>query len=323
MRFGLIFACLVLFSGCMQAGGDFSGDAERISVANWNVQTFFDAETDGSEYDEFVKSRTWGTEAYVRRLTRLSDALKSIDSDVVVMEELENEGVLHDICNFLAGEWDAEKVYDYACFAKDDGSSIGCGVLSRFPLCGLTLHALDVRSGGNFPRMRPLMELSVKKGGRELRLFVNHWKSMSGGENATEGWRRLQEGVLSRRMGLCARDNKAALACGDFNRDIGRFSKGASAHIVELCGLDGNVVEVESPWFDDGQNLVEPGSYYFNGEWSRIDNFFSCGPVEIEDFSVKCDGPWCNAETGIPEKYEIWSGRGYSDHLPIVCRIVF
>lgn len=305
------------------------GSRQKLRVANWNVQTFFDSTTSGLEYDEFKKDGSWGQEAYTVRLERLCQVIKALDADVFVMEEIENEGVMMDISNFLAGEWDKKKVYAYGCFAKDFGAAIGCGVLSRWPISGLTVHGVDFRKQkSDMPRMRPLMQLSVCKGSRMLTLMVNHWKSMSGGENATEKWRNVQESVLSRKVGEELALGKAVLCCGDFNRDIGKFKKGADSGTILLRELafgkqNDFGVEVLSPWYDFSQSLVEPGSYYFNGEWSRIDQFFYAGDAEVEYFEAAASEPWSEGESKIPKKYKIWNGSGFSDHLPIVCDVSF
>ena len=75
--------------------------------------------------------------------------------------------------------------------------------------------------------------------------------------------------------------------------------------------------KMQSTWFDENENLIEPGSYYFREEWSRIDNIFYSGKIEVEDFFPATEGFWCN-ENSIPYKYSLWNGRGYSDHLPLV-----
>ena len=96
-----------LFASCQHNVNVTAGKNGRLKVVNWNVQTFFDAITTGSEYTEFVKSSRWGKEAYMERLTRLASVIRTLDADIFVMEEIENEGVVHDICNFLAGEWES------------------------------------------------------------------------------------------------------------------------------------------------------------------------------------------------------------------------
>lgn len=324
--FTIIYVILALasLSSCQadMASGekkDYSLDHD-IRIASWNVQTFFDSNNSGNEYDEFKKSKTWNQDAYCRRLEKLCSVIKALDAEVFVMQEIENEGVMYDISNFLAGEWNQQKIYFYACFAKDEGSAIGCGILSRYELSDMTVHSICSTKEGKriSPRMRPLIEVTVTKGGGKLKLFVNHWKSMSGGKEASELWRNKQEALLADRFALCKKEGLASIAMGDFNRDIESFCPGPVSDSVLLNGL-----EVQSPWFTSSNALLEPGSYYFNGQWSRIDNFFALEPAVIEDFAPQTNGPWCEEETFIPKKYKIWNESGYSDHLPIMCRVLF
>ena len=48
--------------------------------------------------------------------------------------------------------------------------------------------------------MRPIMEVNLDVGGRNVILFVNHWKSKSGGEEESEIWRDWQETLLAGRL---------------------------------------------------------------------------------------------------------------------------
>ena len=365
----VLAALFVVSCSGLAVGGNSQGP-ERVSIVNWNVQTFFDARKDGVEYPEFLKSGSWCEDYYKDRLKRLCSVIEQLDADVFVMEELENEAVLQDISNFLAGEWNRRKVYDYACFAKEEGGAIGCGVLSRYPLEELTVHAFDCRGGEEVPKMRPLMQVQLVVGKKRLTLFVNHWKSMSGGEAETEKWRCLQEGVLAQRVALEYGLGNPVVLCGDFNRDIGDFCRGkkggqillrfgdcgaeraavwasdeAGAERGAVCergaagaksGADGKRIAygakqasgpsegvlVDSAWYWQGE-LVQPGSYFFDGEWSRIDNFFTGGGAVVADFSVQTDGLWCDERTLEPVRYTVWNGKGYSDHLPVKCVVRF
>ena len=326
----LLFSLIVVLvmSSCMASAdhdsSTYSEKAQEIKIACWNVQTFFDSVTEGSEYSDFIKIKSWNDEAYRVRIERLASAIKEFDADLVVLEEVENEGVMHDIANFLAGEWSARKAYSYACFAKEKGGSIGVGVLSRLELSSPSLHALDIRSDSEMPPMRPLLQVNVRKAGHELTLFVNHWKSMSGGKEETDIWRQHQENLLARRMSEKNSGNSALIACGDFNRDLSDFCEGKEKGSLYLnAALDQEGLEVKSLWYSQSGALVEPGSYYYEGEWSRIDHFFVAGAVDVVDFNVETQGPWCSGDSHIPERYMIHSGKGYSDHLPITCRVRF
>lgn len=305
---------------------------EKLKITNWNLETFFDSTNDGSEYSEFVKSKTWGKEMYSARLERLAQVIKEIDSDVYVMEEIENENVLHDISNFLAGEWNFKKNFKYACFAKDKGSSIGCAVISRYPLKNMSVHSLNIeKSNLKLPSMRPLIQVSVIKGEKELVLLVNHWKSMSGGEEITEKWRNAQEIVLASRLEDLCKKEKAFLALGDFNRDILKFKKSTWSSFGQKFLIrkgqnftfDDEGIEVLSVWFESEDFLQEPGSYNFKGVWSRIDNMFFGGSASFEDFCVETSGEWFDSENNKPYSYSLWNGKGFSDHLPITATAIF
>ena len=75
---------------------------------------------------------------------------------------------------------------------------------------------------------------------------------------------------------------------------------------------------VYSPWFDFS---TEKGSYFYNGNWERIDNIFSFGSLKISEFMVESDGKLVK-EDGSPFKYSIYNGEGYSDHFPLVCNLL-
>lgn len=326
-----IFLTAVLaFFSC--SGGNIGGECNRqktekaasLRIVNWNVQTFFDAQCDGNEYSEFIKSRRWGEEPYKERLRRLCSVIRELDADVFVMEELESASVMHDISNFLAGEWNVKKQYLYGCYAKNEGSAIGCGVLSRIPLENMRVHNLDVRSESEeMPRLRPLIEVSVVCGNSDLVLLVNHWKSKSGGAEVTEKWRVREECVLAERICALLEQDACVLALGDFNRDILEFEQGSAVAGVSLRTNSGRVVQIQSPWFDEDGLLLEPGSYFFRDEWSRIDNMFAAGGARIVSFGAECSGPWCEEITFVPKKYTVWNGEGYSDHLPVSCEVEF
>lgn len=301
---------------------------KNISLVCWNVQTFFDAVTTGNEYKEFKNSERWNKEKYIKRLDRLCEVMTTLNPDIFVMEEIENAEVVQDIANVLAGgSWNNKKIWQYACFAKESGSSIGCAVFSRYELSELRSHAIDIRTQQEEqPSTRPIMQLTVNAGNLEFELFVNHWKSKSGGEEETEIWRDWQELVLADCVMTMERESPglALVMCGDFNRsaeDFALISKDKKANTV-LRGKDQNI-NVFSPWFrSDGKFSIETGSYYFNGDWERIDNILITGNVSITSFTTVTDSPVADEE-GIPSSYKLYTGDGCSDHLPLKCVLAF
>ncbi len=306
-----------------------AGGRKKISLVTWNVQTFFDAVTTGSEYKDFTNSARWNQEKYQKRLSKLCDIMTSLNPDIFVMEEIENEAVVQDIANILAGaSWDKKNNWQYACFAKESGSSIGCAVFSRYELASLKVHSLDIRSQKEEqPSVRPLMQVKVLAGEQELELFVNHWKSKSGGEEESEIWRDWQELVLAEESGsLLEAANQeqapALILCGDFNRSAEDFvidlqeNHSSSNTILRAAA---SRAAFYSPWFrPDGEFVSDKGSYYYKGEWERIDNILIAGAVELNSFSVVSEEPLTDEE-GKPFAFKLYTGEGYSDHLPLKC----
>ena len=119
------FLVFLSFSGCQSSAEKNTGESlsysvyekndsvkkQSLKILSWNVETFFDPVKQGSEYKDFSTSKNWDKEKYTARLERLCSSIKSLNADVLVLCEIENEGVLHDISNFLAGEWRHSKIY--------------------------------------------------------------------------------------------------------------------------------------------------------------------------------------------------------------------
>lgn len=312
--------------------GSFEGSAgekQNLSLVCWNVQTFFDAETCGTEYKEFKNAERWNKDKYIKRLEKLCEVMTTLNPDIFVMEEIENADVVQDIANSLAGNsWEHKKNWKYACFAKDDESSIGCAVFSRYELINLRTHSLDIRTQNEKqPSSRPLMQLTVCAGNYEMELFVNHWKSKSGGEEESEIWRDWQELLLADSAinmtepgDAFGQTAQAIVMCGDFNRSAEDFILSFQNKNTNtlLRGSSGQFI-VFSPWFQsNGKFALETGSYFYNGEWERIDNIMCAGKVEISSFSTVTDSPLADEE-GIPASYKLYTGEGCSDHLPLKC----
>lgn len=330
----------ILFFACSSRGSDSSSQNAKdcLKVMTWNLQTFFDGVFDGNEYDQYKNAQSgWSSEKYEQRLDRLVEVIKAVDGDVLIFEELEKEDQLVDIANRLTGTFNFGKLYNYGCFVSAPSSSIGCALLSRQKILDVCSHSLDIRSQeSEQPSMRPIMEVLIQGSSKNLHVFVNHWKSKVGED--TELWRLYQEGVLAKRIDSIIREGSSVLAAGDFNTDIEEFqvlSSRDQAGLYEsnivlknkensglLVGNSCEGVKVYSPWILDDGSFLEGGSYWYDGQWEKIDHFFVSGGAKITDFYIDCSGPWADEE-GKPDKYKIWSGLGYSDHFPLVCSVVF
>ena len=372
-----------------------NSDRQIISLACWNAQTFFDAQIEGTEYSDYQNLAKWSKDKYLVRLSRLCEVMTSLNADIIVLEEIENAAVVQDIANqFAGGAWDNSKAWSHACFAKENGAAIGCAVFSRFELKDMKLHSMQIQSQGEEqPSTRPVIQVTADVNGKNLVIFVNHWKSKSGGQEASEIWRDWQENLVASRVlelqEKAAAGDFAVVMCGDFNRDArefvcefegdfstgeGSFRSGAAigtgggdshtgvadfdtgvgelhtragnphtragelhTHAASTSrttstpfssttpkssntifrGENGRLLRAYSPWFyDSGSFATETGSYYYENSWERIDHIFVLGNAMISAFGPKAESPWAG-KNSIPNAYRVYSGEGYSDHLPL------
>lgn len=337
-KFWRSFLALALSVAFLACEVDSCCNSEASTVASlkivcWNTQTFFDGVNCGNEYAEFKKSENWTEESYRTRLKRLCDFVASTDADVYVFEELENEGVLYDVYNQLTDtSWSSKKLWSFGTFTKEPDSGIGIGIISRLPLEDVKLHSMDIRTQKEKqPSGRPILEVTVLNGENRLKLFVNHWKSKASGEGEGEIWRQWQENILCTQLLKASSDSlpQKILVCGDFNKNISDFAfcQNSELNKIHLRGINSpsgvSSIQLYSPWLNsNGSFTTEKGSYYYKENWERIDHFFANENIELKGFRVIDEQPLVTAD-GVPNAYRVYTGAGYSDHLPLFCEVFF
>ncbi|MGI5173178.1 endonuclease/exonuclease/phosphatase family protein [Treponema sp. OMZ 840] len=317
-----------------------------VRIISWNVQTFFDAHTAGTEYAEFGdKSGLWSIGKYEARLKRLCAFMRENPADIYVFEEIENRAVLQDIANYNAGFSGAAQKTVTALFAGEKNGSLGIAVISRLPIKKAAVHQIhvqalirpDKKETGKMrqlkaPPLRPLLEIHFENKDDTFILFACHWKSKSGGAQKSDIWRELQEKLLVQSIAALteAEKEKALIVCGDFNRALEEFSlcpkDSDKKNTVALTGAS-DTLKLYSAWltFQSAGKIMVPekkfekerGSYYFKGRWEKIDHFFYNGQVQAKNFFPLDFGAHTD-KGGLPLRYNIHTGAGYSDHLPLV-----
>lgn len=319
----LLAGCIGCAASCANLASCALPDTGRVTLMSYNAQTFFDAEECGSEFEEFKGGKSaWSEERYIERLERLKDAIvlsgeesgmcPGAGPDIVVLLEIENEGVLRDI----GGRFSSFGAYPYAVFApQENGGAFSIGILSRFPVVSVRTH--QTFSGGVF--LRPLVETVLDVRGRELTVFSAHWKSKAGdGGDVSSLLRRAQEELLDKKIRLLEEGSPGALwiACGDFNQRLEEFS-----------ALSRFANGWESPLTSGSlSHSAAGGSYCYQGRWEEIDHIFVPDSlvdgtgIEAGGFAPVSGGKLVGS-SGEPAGYEVFSGKGYSDHLPVVIAI--
>ena len=327
-------------------------------AAEWNVQALFDGEENGTEYGEFRETTGWSIEKYKARITAISKAIPQMigqDSapDLIGFVELENAGVLED----LAGNELLKYGYGWTAFTNLPGSSLGIGFISRYPLLDVRSHSITVEKktaprpvlevrlepngkplvfllchwksklGGEDPTeaMRRSSARVVQRRLRELRKSEAETPVIVMGdlnENHDEFYRRSVFSAL-----LPDDPDAAEIALRDHkSSELSSVSAWPQDFLVlsrekppVASFFPGDVPPLYSPW----ETELSGGSFYFRDQWESIDHLllseglFNGQGWNFSDCRVVNTAPFTTA-SGAPGAYNPKSGRGLSDHLPLL-----
>ncbi len=297
---------------------------QRITLISYNTQTFFDSVEDGTEFADFKGSDShWSEQKYRTRLTRLKEVLYVMGEnlsgqhtlpDIVVLQEIENQRVIEDFCKQLP----QHDSYPYAFYSPPQETGyFSTAVLSKYPIEDFRIYTLQTVQESYAATLRPLTEILINTGSQDkknlIKIFSVHWKSKRGKSNGN-AIRILQEEQLIQKIADTVDDSTIPfIACGDFNQEsctgMQQFS---------VCW------DLLSHSNEQAEEMQPSGSYFFRDKWEKIDHIFYINAdsfqngIEVQKFSVPYDEPL--VQNGKPARYDVRTGQGYSDHLPIGIR---
>jgi endonuclease/exonuclease/phosphatase family metal-dependent hydrolase len=319
-----------------------AADPGTLTLMTWNVQNLFDGLDNGFEYDEFLNSAGWSTEKYMGKVNTIAEAIGSVKPppDIIMFQEIESLVVIQDVAEALSGG------YVYSHFAKNPDAALGVGIISRIPIIEPKTHSITI---GSETTPRPVLETRIQAE-KEFVIFVCHWKSKLGGDDNTERARRASARVILRRIRELWEEEPdlGVIIAGDLNENHNEFFRRNAKVICALlpddpyCAqlADGKqkdfivlgknkppepvnfppeTIVLFSAWMRD----VEKGSYYYKNEWETIDHFlvseqfFKNTGWSFEKAEPANFPPFVNAY-GVPVSYNIRTGAGLSDHLPLL-----
>ena len=166
-----------------------------LRIATFNVENLFaryrfkDAiqptEDDGFTINDLA-FRIYDEES--KKITAKS--IRAVNADVICLQEVESLPVLDRFNAFYLGgmKYAHRAVID--CF---DPRQIDVAVLSRHPIVSLRSHREERNKAGTaFLFSRDCLEVDVLVGGKTLTLYLNHFKSMMEGREATRARRQEQ-----------------------------------------------------------------------------------------------------------------------------------
>jgi len=314
LPFILVVVLSLACCSCSEAKADEAAplDTGKITLMTWNVNNLFDGKDNGFEYEEFSEQAGWSDEKYMGRVNVLSAAIGKIEPlpDIIMLQEIESIKILDDLAALISGG------YGWSHFAVNPGASLGVGIMSRLPITEAMAHTVAV-NGETTPR--PVLEARIlveqgANGPDEFIIFVCHWKSKLGGDEATESVRRASARVIVRRVRELWEEEPeiGVLVAGDLNENYDEFFRQNAAIICALLPDDPYCAQITGCINEEGEedasrqkdfivlsknkppvpvhfplgsvvlfspwiNDLENGSYFYKHNWETIDHFFVSG----------------------------------------------
>ena len=320
-----MFALLALLStACLQA--------KTLKVMQYNAENFFD-----TKYDEGTDDYTylplsvkkelpghqekcealgkphmydclnmdWNETVFSKKLQNIAKVIKTFNPDVLVMEEIENINVLNQlVSNGLSGMGYTQVLL----IEGDDSRGIDVGIISKYPIKSSKHHSIF--SGGKKLNTRGITEATLDVNGETVVIFGNHWPSQNNPVAHRVDAAKLLEKIADAKKG------DLILAMGDFNV-IAHDSPYPFTYLSNFTDSEAEARKIRTD--------IHPGTQYFRGQWSSLDKIFihrnstlkadfNSYKIIINDFQMERD-----PKTGMmaPKRFNIKSGDGYSDHLPV------
>lgn len=266
---------MLYFSGCNVSQGQ-EKEAAPFRVMFWNVENYFDTQHDTLKNDyEFLPRgvRYWTRKRFEAKRNQIYKTIVALGEAggepysealipaIVGLAEVENDGVLRELCQ---GTPLAKYHYQSVHYESPDARGIDVALLYRPQyfrvLESRSLCVSDTSQG--FRTRDILLVFGVSASGDSLVLFVCHFPSKRGGKEADVRRAKVAR-YLMQQMSSAIREHPTAvvLAMGDFNATPKEMAAYVPYGFVNLMD----------------RLPTHEGSYFYQGRWSYIDQFFVSG----------------------------------------------
>lgn len=308
-------------------------------IGFYNVENLFDTLNDPTKNDEeFLPDGTnrYTGKVYLDKLTKLEEVISQIGTDfspdglsVIGCAEVENAEVLMDLAKQPKL---ASRNYKVVHFNSPDERSIDVALLYNpkyfTPKFSEPLF-VDIKNDDGTPRFtRDVLYVAGNYNGELIHVFVNHWPSRRGGEEASAPYRSKAASVVKAKTDSIYKTdaNAKIIIMGDLNDDP------TSPSVANVLGAEGDMRDVTAkelynPWMSYYKEGI--GTLAYQDSWNLFDQiiisqswlekkqagfFFKEAKIFKKEFMIQKTGRF----KGYPLRtYDF--GRyvgGYSDHFP-------
>lgn len=314
---------------------------QLVSVAFYNFENLFDTVDDPKKMDEdFTPEGAYhyGTRIYKAKLHNLATVLKQLGTPscpdgpaIIGTAEIENDQVLQDL---IAQPEIQSRNYRFVHFESPDSRGIDVALLYNpriFQVLQARALYTDIRSSGEKGgHTRDVLHVQGLLGGDSVHIFVNHWPSRKGGEEASAPLRMIAAQVSKRVIDSLMRINcnTRVILMGDLNDDPTNKS------VTVGLGATGNQKKLRSG------GLFNPFTVYyqkgigtlgFSDAWDLFDQIMiSSGYMEASGKNWQFLRAEIFSRDFLKESFGTYKGyphrsfegsqwiNGYSDHFPVL-----
>lgn len=314
---------------------------EYITVMFYNTENLFDTTDDpDKDDDEFTPdgSRRWTKNRYWNKIGNISKVIAAVNEDtapdIIGLCEVENDSVMIDLT--LRSPL-RHLGYRYIMTESADTRGIDVAFMYRRSSLGIIgYESLPVDLTYLSPRpTRDILHVTGRiPNGDTIDFYLCHWPSRTGGVEETEPLRMRAAATLRHSVDslFAVRRKPYVVIMGDLNGGLD------SPSIREGLGA---VEKSRGKKFDDRELVTmmddtEEGSYRYQGEWDKYDQFVVSGSLLNGDGFSSVTGVSLFSADFMLEDDEKFGGRkpmrtyngyiyqnGFSDHLPILLFIEF
>jgi len=307
-------------------------------VVSYNIENLMDTIDEPLKLDdEFIPSsdKNWNTERYFKKLNDIADIINDIDTvhspDLIALIEVENKNVVQDL---ISTKYLKDKNYKICHRETSDPRGIDVALLynpNTFEfISDEQIPILD--SAGEPYNTREIYLVKGIVGKDTLYVFVNHWKSRSGGVSETE-FKRIQaaETLFNKIQNVKNNNQRANIIClGDFNDTPFDISINKI-----LNASNDSIFDTEDELFNLSAYVAKQklGTYHFRNDWFMLDNIIVSQNMLNKKNSIyaktnlmvyssdKNNYYHSKADIYVPNR--TYGGKNYyggvSDHFPVYC----
>ena len=301
-----------------------SDDKELFSVF-YNVENLFDTiDNPNTRDNEFLpkSEKKWDTYRYNYKLNQLDKVFSEIINkenenrlpDIIGLCEVENKLVIDDL---LKTETFKNHTYKIIHKQSPDGRGIDCALLVDEKFEVLNSDFIKINNPIESRATRDIVFGKLKFKNQIINVFVNHWPSRWGGQEASNYKRVFVAEVLRKYIDNNTLESDFNLIMGDFN------DYPTNESLAEVLVKD-DLVNLMSK-----SNVSGRGSYNYRGNWDWLDQII----VSQDDFKLISFGAFEEDFLMYTNKKgEVYPNRsfggnnwyaGFSDHLPVFLRFTF